>query len=71
MFPTARHGSDSRSSAAAGPRKAANIPATAGEHPQAISLRDHHPVRELPGFAEGWLTVQDESAMRVALSPRS
>ena len=23
-------------------------------------------MRELPGFAEGWLTVQDESAMQVA-----
>lgn len=45
---------------------AAGITAREGEHPQAVCLRDHHPVRELPGFAEGWLTVQDESAMRVA-----
>jgi 16S rRNA (cytosine967-C5)-methyltransferase len=40
--------------------------AEAGEHPQAVRLREAAPVRELPGFAEGWFTVQDESAMRVA-----
>jgi 16S rRNA (cytosine967-C5)-methyltransferase len=42
-----------------------------GDHPQAIRLREHAAVRDLPGFAEGWFTVQDESAMRVgsALAP--
>src|SRR5262249_53973067 len=37
-----------------------------GEHPQAVRLQEHAPVRELPGYAEGWFSVQDESAMRVA-----
>jgi 16S rRNA (cytosine967-C5)-methyltransferase len=40
--------------------------AEAGEHPQAIRLHESGPVRELPGYAEGWFSVQDESAMRVA-----
>lgn len=40
--------------------------AEAGQHPQAIRLDDFVPVRELPGFAGGHCTVQDESAMRVA-----
>jgi 16S rRNA (cytosine967-C5)-methyltransferase len=43
-----------------------------GEHPQSIRLRDHAAVRELPGYADGWFAVQDESAMRVgsAVSPQ-
>jgi 16S rRNA (cytosine967-C5)-methyltransferase len=40
--------------------------AEAGEHPQAVRLREAATVRDLPGYAEGWFTVQDESAMRVA-----
>jgi 16S rRNA (cytosine967-C5)-methyltransferase len=46
--------------------------AEAGEHPQAIRLRDHAAIRELPGYGEGLWSVQDESAMRVAtaLMPR-
>ncbi|MBI1915539.1 MAG: 16S rRNA (cytosine(967)-C(5))-methyltransferase RsmB [Planctomycetes bacterium] len=44
----------------------AGIAAEPGEHPQSIRLHETRPVRELPGFAEGWLTVQDESAMGVA-----
>lgn len=40
--------------------------ATTGEHPQAIRLRDHAVVPDLPGYKEGWFSVQDESAMRVA-----
>jgi 16S rRNA (cytosine967-C5)-methyltransferase len=42
-----------------------------GEHPQAIRLHDPATIRDLPGYAEGWFSVQDESAMRVAsaLSP--
>jgi 16S rRNA (cytosine967-C5)-methyltransferase len=49
----------------------AAYPAEAGSHPQAVRLREHAGVRELPGFNEGWFTVQDESAMRVgsALAP--
>lgn len=40
--------------------------AETGEHPQAIRLHEAGPIRELPGYAEGWFSVQDESAMRVA-----
>jgi 16S rRNA (cytosine967-C5)-methyltransferase len=40
--------------------------AEAGRHPQAIVLREAGAVRDLPGYAEGWFTVQDESAMCVA-----
>ncbi len=40
--------------------------AEAGEHPQAIRLYESGPIRDLPGYAEGWFSVQDESAMRVA-----
>ncbi len=45
---------------------AAGIAAEAGNHPQAVRLRDGAPVRELPGYDEGWFSVQDESAMQVA-----
>jgi 16S rRNA (cytosine967-C5)-methyltransferase len=45
---------------------AAGVSAEAGEHPQAVRLREHVPVRDLPGYAEGWFCVQDESAMQVA-----
>jgi 16S rRNA (cytosine967-C5)-methyltransferase len=44
----------------------AGIPAEPGEFPQAIRLNEGAPVRDLPGYAAGWFTVQDESAMRVA-----
>jgi 16S rRNA (cytosine967-C5)-methyltransferase len=40
--------------------------AEAGEHPQAIRLHDGGPIRDLPGYTEGWFSVQDEAAMRVA-----
>jgi 16S rRNA (cytosine967-C5)-methyltransferase len=40
--------------------------AGAGEHPQAIRLHEPGSIRDLPGYAEGWFSVQDESAMRVA-----
>jgi 16S rRNA (cytosine967-C5)-methyltransferase len=40
--------------------------AEAGEHPQSVRLHEAGPIRELPGYAEGWFSVQDESAMRVA-----
>jgi 16S rRNA (cytosine967-C5)-methyltransferase len=40
--------------------------AEAGEHPQSILLHEPGPIRELPGYAGGWFSVQDESAMRVA-----
>jgi 16S rRNA (cytosine967-C5)-methyltransferase len=44
----------------------AGIPAAPGEHPQAARLTDSLPIRELPGYDQGWFSVQDESAMRVA-----
>jgi 16S rRNA (cytosine967-C5)-methyltransferase len=46
--------------------KAAGIEAEPGEHPQALRLKEHATVRELPGFADGWFSVQDQSAMKVA-----
>jgi 16S rRNA (cytosine967-C5)-methyltransferase len=50
----------------------AGVRAEPGDFPQAVRLRDHASVRDLPGYAEGWFAVQDESAMRVAaaLDPR-
>jgi 16S rRNA (cytosine967-C5)-methyltransferase len=44
----------------------AGYAADAGDHPHAIRLHESGPIRELPGYAEGWFSVQDESAMRVA-----
>ncbi len=44
----------------------AGVRAEPGSHPQAVRLAEHAAVRELPSYAEGWFTVQDESAMRVA-----
>ncbi|SRR5579883_359403 len=51
----------------------AGYEAQAGDHPQAIRLHEAGPIRELPGYAEGWFSVQDDSAMRVAsaLAPES
>ena len=48
----------------------AGISAGPGDHPQAIRLRDHLPITDLPGYAEGWFSVQDESAMRVGSALR-
>jgi 16S rRNA (cytosine967-C5)-methyltransferase len=45
---------------------AAGAKAEAGEQPQAVRLHDAGPIRELPGYEQGWFSVQDESAMRVA-----
>ncbi len=44
----------------------AGIQARPGNYPQAVRLDESAPIRELPGYAEGWFAVQDESAMRVA-----
>jgi 16S rRNA (cytosine967-C5)-methyltransferase len=44
----------------------AGVAAELGEQPQAIRLVESAAVRDLPGYAEGWFTVQDESAMAVA-----
>jgi 16S rRNA (cytosine967-C5)-methyltransferase len=44
----------------------AGVRAEPGEHPQAVRLAGHVAIRDLPGFEQGWFSVQDESAMRVA-----
>jgi 16S rRNA (cytosine967-C5)-methyltransferase len=44
----------------------AGVRAELGEHPQAVRLAGHVAIRELPGFEQGWFSVQDESALRVA-----
>jgi 16S rRNA (cytosine967-C5)-methyltransferase len=51
----------------------AGVRAEPGELPQAVWLPDAHRVPDLPGYAWGWFTVQDESAQRVAaaLSPET
>jgi 16S rRNA (cytosine967-C5)-methyltransferase len=54
---------------------AANVRAEPGAMPQAVRLLEYVPVRQLPGYEQGWFAVQDESAMRVAAAlapaPRS
>lgn len=42
------------------------IAAEPGDYPYAVRLPESTTLRDLPGFAEGWFTVQDESAMRAA-----
>jgi 16S rRNA (cytosine967-C5)-methyltransferase len=46
--------------------RGAGYVAEAGEHPQSVRLHEAGPIRDLPGYHEGWFSVQDESAMRVA-----
>jgi 16S rRNA (cytosine967-C5)-methyltransferase len=41
----------------------AEIAASPGDHPACIRLGQSARIEELPGFAEGWFSVQDESAM--------
>ncbi len=41
----------------------ARVPAHAGEHAQSILLDESAFVQRLPGYEEGWFTVQDESAI--------
>ena len=50
----------------------AGVAAEAGTHPQAIRLLELAAVRELPGYADGLFSVQDQAAMKVAsaLDPR-
>jgi 16S rRNA (cytosine967-C5)-methyltransferase len=45
---------------------AALIDAEPGDHPQSLRLTEHHPVRDLPGYADGDFAVQDHSSMLVA-----
>lgn len=42
------------------------IDAEPGEHPQSLRFPEHHPIRDLPGYAEGDFAVQDHSSMLVA-----
>lgn len=46
--------------------QAAGVAAQPGDLPEAIRLERTVRVENLPGFAEGWFSVQDESAMNVA-----
>jgi 16S rRNA (cytosine967-C5)-methyltransferase len=41
----------------------ARVPAHAGEHPESILLEESSFVQRFPGYAEGWFTIQDESAI--------
>ncbi|HEX4611142.1 MAG TPA: transcription antitermination factor NusB [Urbifossiella sp.] len=45
---------------------AAMIDAGPGEHPQSLRFAEHHPIRDLPGYADGEFAVQDHSSMLVA-----
>jgi 16S rRNA (cytosine967-C5)-methyltransferase len=45
---------------------ARGIAAEPGASPQAVRLCEPAPVRDLPGFDDGWFSVQDETSMRVA-----
>ncbi|QDU22529.1 16S rRNA (cytosine(967)-C(5))-methyltransferase RsmB [Urbifossiella limnaea] len=45
---------------------AAMIDAEPGSHPQSLRFAEHHPVRDLPGYAAGDFAVQDHSSMLVA-----
>lgn len=42
------------------------IAAEAGAHPQSVRLNESLPIRDLPGYDQGWFAVQDISAMNVA-----
>jgi 16S rRNA (cytosine967-C5)-methyltransferase len=46
--------------------RVANIAAEPGEVADSVRLADHVPIRELPGYGEGWFSVQDASAVRAA-----
>lgn len=49
----------------------AGVRAEPGEHPQAVRILEGPAVPDLPGYADGWFAVQDQSGMRVgsALAP--
>ena len=42
------------------------IDAVPGEHPQSLFFPEHHPIRDLPGYADGDFAVQDHSSLLVA-----
>ena len=43
----------------------AGVGAEPGAYPQALRLKGPHSIRDLPGYAEGDFSVQDETSMRV------
>jgi 16S rRNA (cytosine967-C5)-methyltransferase len=47
--------------------RTAGVAAEPGTLPEAVQLAQTVNVRNLPGFAEGWFSVQDESAMHAAV----
>ena len=51
---------------------AALIDAEPGAHPQSLRFAEHHPIRDLPGYADGDFAVQDHSSLlpSSALSPQ-
>jgi 16S rRNA (cytosine967-C5)-methyltransferase len=51
----------------------AGLHVEAGIHPQAVAVSDSVAIPAIPGYAEGWFAVQDESAMAAgsALGPKS
>lgn len=49
-----------------GELQAAGVSASAGSLPESIQLEGSVRVTELPGFDQGWFSVQDESAMAAA-----
>jgi 16S rRNA (cytosine967-C5)-methyltransferase len=44
----------------------AGIAAVAGDLPESVRLREAARIADLPGYAEGWFVVQDETAQRAA-----
>src|SRR5207302_4785510 len=46
----------------------AGIEAEPGETPHSLRLAQPANVRDLPGYADGWFSVQDESAQQAALA---
>ncbi|MBL8794583.1 MAG: 16S rRNA (cytosine(967)-C(5))-methyltransferase RsmB [Planctomycetia bacterium] len=44
----------------------AGLKADVGDNPDAVRLTTPTAIRDLPGYAEGWFSVQDESATNVA-----
>ena len=46
--------------------QAAGVEAHAGQHSEAVWLKESAFVQRLPGYAEGWFAVQDESAIAAA-----
>ncbi|MCA9076382.1 MAG: 16S rRNA (cytosine(967)-C(5))-methyltransferase RsmB [Planctomycetaceae bacterium] len=45
---------------------AAGVATEAGQFAESLRLLDAKPIRDLPGYVEGWFSVQDESAMSAA-----